>query len=95
MVSPHPRFLHGRALGAAIGAIVCLAAALVVNHTVAGNSDIISPPAMIVTGIFAGTMAGLLFSSIVIGGREDDEATREAHDVVAHAHPTAERGAWK
>lgn len=92
MVSPHPHFLHGRALGATIGAIVCLVAALVIN-SVAGDSDIISPPAIIVTGIFAGTMAGLLFSSIVIGGREDDEATREAHEAVAHEHPAADRGA--
>jgi hypothetical protein len=31
-------------------------------------------------------MASLLFSSIVIGGREDDRATHEAREAVAREH---------
>jgi hypothetical protein len=85
METTHPRFfLHGRSLGAAIGAVVALAAALAVHRIVAhDSSDLFSWPATLVTALFVGVMAGLLFSSIVIGGREDDRATREAHEAIA------------
>jgi hypothetical protein len=84
----HPHSpIRGRALGAGIGAVVCLAVALIGTHALTTSSDIVSTPAMIVTAIFAGAMAGLLFASIVIGGREDARATREAHDSLDHEHP--------
>ncbi|HEY3614174.1 MAG TPA: hypothetical protein VGK92_10735 [Gaiellales bacterium] len=90
----HARFLHGRALGAAIGAVVALAGALVVHVLVANDSsDLFSWPATLVTALFVGVMAGLLFSSIVIGGREDDRATHEAHEALARERAAASRRA--
>jgi hypothetical protein len=78
----HLRFpLRGRALGAVIGATVCLTAALVINWiSGGGQTGVFSLPAMIVTALFVGVMGGLMFASIVIGGREDDRATRAALD---------------
>ncbi len=88
MNSTHPHhFLHGRALGAAIGAVVALAGAGIVHLVVAGDrSDLFAWPATLVTALFVGVMAGLLFSSIVIGGREDDRATHEAREALAREH---------
>ena len=82
--------LHGRALGAAIGATVCLCAALVVHQIVPGNNGIFALPATIVTALFVGTMGGLMFASIIVGGREDDRATQAAREAPieqgAHVH---------
>jgi hypothetical protein len=87
MNSNHHHFLHGRALGAAIGAVVALVGAGIV-HLVAAHDryDLFAWPATLVTALFVGVMAGLLFSSIVIGGREDDRATHEAREAVAREH---------
>jgi hypothetical protein len=81
----HSRLLlHGRALGAAIGATVCLAAAFVIDWIRSSRQDgIFSLPAMIVTALFVGAMGGLMFASIIVGGREDDRATRAAEAALA------------
>ena len=82
--------LHGRTLGAAIGAAVALAAAVVVHLVVADDqSGLFAWPATFATALFVGVTAGLLFSSIVIGGREDDRATHEAREAAARAHAPA------
>ena len=88
MNSTHPQhLLHGRLLGAAIGAVVALACAVIVHLVVAGDhSGLFAWPATLATALFVGVMAGLLFSSIVIGGREDDRATHEAREALAQEH---------
>lgn len=82
--------LHGRALGAAIGATVCLCAALFAHQIVPHDNGIFALPATIVTALFVGTMAGLMFASIVVGRREDDRATQAAREALldqgAHVH---------
>jgi hypothetical protein len=76
---------HGRVLGALIGVAVCLAAVLVIDQVAPGRQDgIFSLPAAIVTAVFAGAMGGILFASILIGGREDDRASRAARESLAH-----------
>lgn len=80
--------LHGRALGAAIGATVCLCAALVLHQIIPGhNNGIFALPATIVTALFVGTMAGLMFASIIVGGREDDRATQAAREALLEQDP--------
>ena len=95
MNGTHPHhFLHGRPLGAAIGAVVALAGAVVVHLIVArDHTGIFAWPATLVTALFVGVMAGLLFSSILIGGREDDRATHEAHEALAREQAAAARRA--
>jgi hypothetical protein len=67
-----------------IGAAVCLCAAFVVHQIVPSrNNGIFALPATIVTALFVGTMAGLMFASIIVGGREDDRATRAAREALA------------
>ena len=75
--------LHGRGLGAAIGAIVGLCAALVVHEIVPHGTGTFALPATIATALFVGTTAGLMFASIIVGGREDDRATRAARAALA------------
>jgi hypothetical protein len=74
--------LHGRALGAAIGAAVGLCAGLVVHQIVPHNTGTFALPATIVTALFVGAMAGLMFASIIVGGREDDRATKAARQAL-------------
>jgi hypothetical protein len=82
----HPHRLHGRALGATIGAVVGLIAAFVVHAIVSRDSTgLFAFPATLVTAVFAGLMGGLLVASIVVGGREDDRATREAEAAIRSA----------
>lgn len=82
--------LHGRGLGATIGAAVGLCAALVVHQIVPHGHGIFALPATVVTALFVGTMAGLMFASIIVGGREDDRATQAAREALieqrAHFH---------
>jgi hypothetical protein len=75
--------LHGRGLGAATGAAVGLGAALVVHQIVPHHNGTFALPATIVTALFVGIMAGLMFSSIIVGGREDDRATQTARQALA------------
>jgi hypothetical protein len=82
-LTTHPHLLHGRALGATIGAAVCLVAALIFDRVVSSDNGLFSSPATIVTALFVGVMAGLMFSSIIIGGREDDRATHAAREALA------------
>jgi hypothetical protein len=75
--------LHGRGLGAAIGAGAGLCAAVVIHQIVPHHTGIFAFPATIVTALFVGTMAGLMFASIIVGGREDDRATQAARQALA------------
>jgi hypothetical protein len=75
--------LHGRGLGAAIGAAAGLCAALVIHQIVPRHNGTFALPATIVTALFVGTMAGLMFASIIVGGREDDRATHAARQAIA------------
>jgi hypothetical protein len=87
MALEHRHRLHGRALGAAIGGVAGLCAAAAVHLVVEGdNSGLFALPATLATAIFVGVGAGLMFASIVIGGREDDRATRAAHEAIANDH---------
>jgi hypothetical protein len=64
----------------------------VVHLVVSGDhSGLFAFPATVSTALFVGVMAGLMFASIVIGGREDDRATQAAREALAddHARPTA------
>jgi hypothetical protein len=79
--------LHGRALGAAIGAAAGLCAALVVHQIVPRHNGTFALPATIVTALFVGTMAGLMFASIIVGGREDDLATHAARRAMSEHDP--------
>jgi hypothetical protein len=74
--------LHGRALGAAIGAAAGLCAALVIHQVVPRHNGTFALPATIATALFVGTMAGLMFASIIVGGREDDRATQAARQAM-------------
>lgn len=88
----HP--LHGRALGAVIGTIVCLACALIIHALVSGDqTGLFAFPATIVTAIFVGIVAGMMFASIIIGGRADDRATEAAHKARNHPPPKFDRDA--
>lgn len=92
MALEHRHRLHGRVLGAAIGGVAGLCGGLVVHLVVSGDhSGLFAFPATISTAIFVGVGIGLMFASIVVGGREDDRATRAAREALrdAHAGPAA------
>lgn len=89
----HAHRLHGRALGATIGVVIGLVAAFVVHSIVSGDTTgLFAFPATIVTAVFAGLMGGLLVASIVVGGREDDRATREAEMAIRSAQEDQDEG---
>jgi hypothetical protein len=76
-----------RTLGAIIGVAVCLCAAVVIHFVVAGDkTGLFAFPATIVTAIFVGVMGGLMFGSIIAGGRADDRATEAAHQALGREH---------
>jgi hypothetical protein len=79
--------LHGRALGAAVGGVGGFGAGIVVHLLVAGDhSGLFAFPATISTAIFVGVGIGLMFASIVVGGREDDRATHAAREALRREH---------
>lgn len=89
MAPEHRHHLHGRALGAVIGGAAGFCAAIAVHFVVAGDhSGLFAFPATIATGIFVGVGIGLMFASIVIGGREDDRATHAAREARGNDHAT-------
>jgi hypothetical protein len=81
--------LHGRGLGAAIGAAAGLCAALVIHQIVPRHNATFALPATIVTALFVGTMAGLMFASIIVGGREDNRATQAAREALIEQNARA------
>jgi hypothetical protein len=80
--NPQPRALHG-AVGALLGAILAVAVVLVVDRLAAGpQNDDLWLPAGIAMGIVGGGVLGLLFTELVIGGREDVQADRNAKQAI-------------
>ena len=74
-------------MGALIGAAVAVVAVLVVDRLVPGRqNDQAWLQAGIIAGIIGGGVLGLLISQIIIGGREDERATREALQAPDDAH---------
>ena len=87
MVPEHRHRLHGRALGATIGGIAGLCAGIAVHLVVSGDrSGLFAFPATISTAIFVGVGMGLMFASIILGGREDDLATHAAREALEQDH---------
>jgi gas vesicle protein len=79
----HRHHLNCGVLGAAIGAVAAVVAVLIIDQVVGHQNGLFWLPAGIVTGVFVGGMAGLMFAEIAIGGREDDKATAEAEEALA------------
>jgi hypothetical protein len=81
---PHSRELS---TGVVIGVVLALACAVLVHTQVANDTTgLFAFPATLVTAVFVGAVLGLMFASIVVGGRGDDRATRAAREAVRRDH---------
>jgi hypothetical protein len=80
-----PLVLHG-AIGAVIGMILAVAVVLVIDRLAAGpQNDDLWLPAGIALGIVGGGVLGMLFTELVIGGREDLQADIRAKEAIRTA----------
>jgi hypothetical protein len=77
--------LHG-SIGALIGGLLAVAVVLVIDRLAAGSqNDLLWLPAGIAMGIVGGGVLGMLFTELVIGGRDDLQADREADEAIRAA----------
>jgi hypothetical protein len=88
---PHQPRSRELSTGVVIGVALALVCALLVHTQVANDTTgLFAFPATLVTAVFVGAVLGLMFASIVVGGRGDDCATREAREAVRRDHARIE-----